>query len=178
VACSTSPGSYCPGCGVVSLVGSSPGLGTSANGLLLFASGGAWGSYQALPASLTGLACTTEVNDSPPLTGMAVSVSLNAAATMYLLLNRTIWTRVDLTGYGLTTTMGGAYFVNGAGSGIVLNVYQKQVTAGAFAIGRVCCFWGALARYSGWLILLFLAASLSFPPRISYMLTFQQQYCL
>ncbi len=109
----------------MSLVGSSSGLGTSANGLALYISGSAtpFSFYTNLPSYLTGLACTTSMYD-----GVFVSVSLHSAATCYLVRPVPVaglYEEVDVTGYALNTT---GMFLTGQSS--LFNVYKRQLAAG------------------------------------------------
>ena len=97
-------------------------LGTSANGLTLTIDGGgsSWVSYQNLPTYLTGLLCTTGINE-----GESLSFTI-PACTVYML-RVPNWDGVDTTGW-TEVESGQSYLTDYSG----MTVYSKEFSAGTY----------------------------------------------
>ena len=97
-------------------------LGTSENGLAITIEGGGhqWVSYQNLPTYLTGLLCTTGINE-----GESLSFTI-PACTVYMLRSSN-WDGVDTTGWALIES--DTDYMSSISN---LEVYSKEFSAGTY----------------------------------------------
>lgn len=100
----------------------STNLGTSANGLTLTIDpvGSPWQSYQNLPTYLTGLLCTTGINEGD---GLSFTIP---ACTVYML-RVPSWSTVNTNGW--TEVESGQSYITGYGG---VNVYSREFSAGTY----------------------------------------------